>query len=311
MHVPMRRYLVLASAFTAAAATTVAVAVAGGNAIVDATVTSGGFAPATVRAAQFDTVRWVNNDTVSHSVKFNSNDGVVCAQPLVIAAGATGSCQVTKAGKYTYTDPAFSKGNKFRGSIDVVAAPVSLTLAAAPLKVTYLGRTTVSGMLSSQAAGETVSGLALACGQSTPVKTAVVTTAGGAFSLVVQPAFNTTYSATFRNATSPTTRVNVRPRVAFAKIALNKYRVRVTAAQSFKGRFVALQRYNAVTARWVYVKSVALRVVTPITGTLAGTTMTSSTFTATQKRLARLRLVMSQAQVGSCYIAGTSNTIRN
>ena len=74
---------------------------------------------------------------------------------------------------------------------------------------------------------------------------------------------------------------------------------------------MALQRYNAVTARWVYVKSIALRAVTPITGTLPGTTMTSSTFTATQKRLARLRLVMSQAQVGPCYVAGTSNSIRN
>ena len=312
MHVSMRKFLALATVATAAAATTVTVALAGGSAVVGATITSGGFTPASVRVAQFDTVRWSNNDSVSHSITFSSTDGVVCAQPLVIAAGTNGSCQVMKAGKYTYSDPTVKKGNKFHGSIDVAAAPVSLTFAAAPLSVTYLGRTTVSGVLSSQAAGETVTGLAQSCGQSSPSKLGTVTTTtGGAFALVAQPPTNTAYAATYRNVNSPTTQVNVRPRLALAKLALNKYRIRVTAAQTFKGRYVAFQRYNAATLRWVFVKSVVLRVVTPIAGTLPGTTTTSSTFLATQKRGLKLRVVMSKTQVGSCYIAGTSNTIRN
>ena len=311
----MRRFLVLTAVLPVAVATTVAVAFAAGSSVVNGTITSGGFAPSSVRVAQLDSVRWVNNDTVSHSVAFGSTDGVSCAQPLVIPSGGSGSCQMMKAGKYTYSDPAFQKGNKFRGSIDVQAAPaarVSLTFSATPLKVTYLGRTTVSGVLSSQSAGETVTGLAQACGQSAPTKIATATTStGGAFSLVVQPAVNTTYGATYRNANSPTTQVNVRPRISLAKIGPNRYRVRVTAAQSFKGRYVALQRYNAVTARWIFVKSVALRVATPVAASLPSTTITSSTFTAKQKRGLRLRLVMSKTQVGSCYIAGIGNTIRN
>jgi plastocyanin len=312
MHGSMRKFLVLAGVVIATAATTVAVAVAGGSAVVDATITSGGITPASVRVAQFDSVRWVNNDSISHSIVFSSADGVVCAQPLVLAAGANGSCQITKAGKYSYSDPTVKKGNKFHGTIDVAAAPVSLTFAAAPLQVTYLGRTTVSGVLSSQAAGETVTGLAQACGQSSASKFGTVTTtAGGAFALVVQPAMNTSYAATYRNVNSPTTQVNVRPRIALAKLALRKYRVRVTAAQSFKGRYVAFQRYNASTLRWVFVKSVVLRVVTPITGALAGTTTTSSTFLASQKHGLKLRVVMSKTQVGSCYTAGSSNSITN
>lgn len=309
----MRKLLFLTAALGAAIATTVTVAVAAlGTSVANVTITSKGFGPASVQVMQLDSVRWVNHDTNSHSVVFASADGVSCAQPLVIPSGGSGFCQITKAGKHTYSDPTLQKGKTFRGTIDAVAAPVSLTFAATPLKVTYLGRPTVSGVLSSQTAGETVTVLAQACGESTPAKIATaMTTTGGAFSFVVQPAVNTRYGGTYRNANSPTTQVNVRPRVRLAKIALNRYRVRVTAAQSFKGRFVALHRYNRVTARWVFVKSVALRVALPITGSLPGTTTTSSTFTARQKRGLRLRLVMSKAQVGSCYIAGTSNAITN
>jgi len=308
----MKRFLIGAAVLAAAVTTTVAVAVASsGASTVNVAITSGGFNPSSVRIAQLDTVRWTNSDTVSHTVVFANTDGVVCAQPLVIAAGQSGSCQITKAGKYSYSDPTVKKG-KFRGSIDANAAPVSLTFVAKPLRVTYLGRTTVSGNLSSQTAGETVTVLAQPCGQTSPAKLAsVTTTTAGAFSFVAQPSVNTTYGATYRNANSPTTQVTVRPRISFAKIALNRYRVRVTAAQSFKGRFVALQRYNTVTRRWVYVKSVVLRVAIPLTGTLPGTTTTSSTFTAKLKRGLRLRLVMSKPQVGSCYVAGTSNTITN
>ncbi|MFN2466561.1 MAG: hypothetical protein ABR521_00295 [Gaiellaceae bacterium] len=309
----MSRLLILTIALTATAATSVAIALAAlGASVANVTITSRGFGPSSVRITQMDSVRWVNNDTASHSIVFASADGVSCAQPLVIPSGGSGVCQMTKAGKYSYSDPTLQKGKAFRGTIDVQAAPVSLTFAATPLKVTYLGRPTVSGVLSSQTAGETVTVLAQACGQTAPTKIATATTtAGGAFSLVVQPAVNTLYGGTYRNVNSPTTQVNVRPRVRLAKIAPNRYRVRVTAAQSFKGRFVALQRYNRVTARWVFVKSVALRVAIPITGTLAGTTRSSSTFAARQKRGLRLRLVMSKAQVGSCYIAGRSNTITN
>ncbi len=309
----MRRFLIVTTALAAAVTVAVAVAVASsGASTTNVAITNQGFNPSSVRLAQFDTVRWTNNDSASHTVAFVSTDGISCTQPLVIATGQSGSCQITKAGKYSYSDPAVQKGKNFRGTIDASAAPLSLTFAAAPLRVTYLGRTTVSGNLSSQTAGETVSVLAQPCGQTTPAKVASATTAaGGAFSFAAQPSVNTTYGASYRSVNSPTTQVNVRPRISLTKTALNRYRVRVTAAQSFKGRFVALQRYNSTLVRWVFVRSVALRVAVPVASTLPGTMTTSSTFTAKLRRGLRLRLVMSKAQVGGCYIAGTSNTIRN
>lgn len=291
-------------------AVAVAAVVAGSVAAATATVTisAAGFAPASVNVNAGDAVRWLNSDRTAHQIVLANATGVQCPQPLVIQPAQSASCTFTKAGKYDYSDPAAGqKGNKFKGRVDVAAAPASLTFAAAPRKVVYGGRTTLNGNLSTQETGQNVDVLAQPCGTSAPGKVATVTTTtAGAFSFVAQPTLSTQYGARFKSVDSPVAQVNVAPKIRLAKLAVGKYSGRVTAAQSFKGRYVALQRYNAVTARWVFLRSIALRVVTP---GVAPSVTTSSSFKIKLRRGLKLRLTMAKTQVGACYVAGISNTV--
>lgn len=300
----MRRLSIILGAVAVAAMTAGSVAAA----TVIVTISAAGFAPANVSIKAGDAVSWVNSDTTAHQVVLANTTGVQCTQPLVIQPGQSASCTFTKAGKYDYSDPTGpKKGRKFSGRVDVAAAPVSLTFAAAPRKVVYGGATTLRGNLSTQETGQNVDVLAQPCGASAPAKVATVaTTTGGAFALVTKPTLSTQYRARFRNIDSPVAQVNVAPKIRLAKLAIGKYSARVTAAQSFKGRYVALQRFNSATARWVFLRSIALRVVTP---GIAPSVTTSSSFKIRLRRGLRLRLTMSKVQVGACYVAGVSNTV--
>ena len=127
----------------------------------------------------------------------------------------------------------------------------------------------------------------------------------GAYSVAVQPLMNTAYTVKLRNTTSNAVTVSVRPRLQLARIAAHRYSLRVTAAQSFDGKYAGFQRFTGV--RWVAVKTVLLRA--NATG-VAPTVISSATFRSTVKTGVRVRAVLGRAQVGSCYLAGTSNAIR-
>ena len=75
----------------------------------------------------------------------------------------------------------------------------------------------------------------------------------------------------------------------------------VTAAQSFAGKYVVLQRYVRTRRAWKTVKRVTLR--TARAGT-APTMITSAGFRARGTRGARLRLLLTQPQAGACYAPG-------
>ena len=82
----------------------------------------------------------------------------------------------------------------------------------------------------------------------------------------------------------------------------------MTAAQSFAGKYVVLQRYVArCGGRWKTVKRVTLR--TAKAGT-APTTISSAGFRARGTRGARLRLLLPQPQAGACYAPARSAAIR-
>jgi hypothetical protein len=134
----------------------------------------------------------------------------------------------------------------------------------------------------------------------------VTTTGGGAYSYAAQPLKITTYTVRWKSAASPSVTVKVRPRLRLGKIAPRRYAVRVFAAQSFAGRVAAFQRYNRLRRTWVTVRRVILR---PGTGAVSPTVISSATFSARLRRGLRVRVVLAQAQVGGCYLAGRSNVI--
>jgi plastocyanin len=266
-------------------------------------ITKNGYVPNSLTIAQGDVVQFTNGDTAAHQVVFKSTTGVTCTpNPLVVQAGASGSCTFTTAGSYNYSDPNF-KGNTYRGSITVTAPPESLTLAGNPAILTYGAKVAVGGTLSTQKVGENIDVLGQQCGAASASKLSTVpTTTGGAFTYSTQPAMNTTYTAKLRTTTSPAAAVQVRPRMQLAKVAAHRFSLKVFAASTFGGKYASFQRYNGTLRRWVAVKSVPLK---------AGTGVTTASFRSAVKTGLRVRATLSQAQTGTCYAPGLSNTIRS
>lgn len=300
----MRKMILLA------AVTALAVAVSSAAAkTVTVTITKNGYVPNSVAIGQGDTVQFMNSDTVAHQVTFKSTAGVTCSpNPLVLQPGANGSCTFQNAGNYSYSDPN-AKGNTFRGTVSVTAAPASLSLTAKPVLVIYGSPVLLAGKLSTQQTGENVDVLAQQCGAPSATKTATVqTTTSGVYSATVKPLMNTAYTTKFKAVASSVVTVRVRPRLRLARVAPHRYTLRVFGATSFAGKYASFQRYNSTLRRWVAVRTVLLKANS--TG-VAPTVITAGSFRSSVPGGLRVRVTLGQAQVGSCYAPGLSNTIRS
>ncbi len=302
----MRKLMLIAIAIVS-----LALAGAAGAKTVAVTITKNGYVPKAVTIPAGDTVQFTNSDTVAHQIVFKTTTGVACLpSPLVLQPTQSGTCTFQTAGKFAYSDPNV-KGNAFRGTVTVSGAPPAdtLTLAGKPKLVIYGGRVTLSGTLSNQKVGEKVDVLGEPCGQTAATKMSTVqTTTGGAFTAVVRPLKNSVYTAKVKNTTSPTVAVKVRPRLRLRKLAPHRYSLRVFAARSFAGRYATFQRYNGALGRWIKVRRVLLRA--NATG-VAPTVISSVSFRSAIKPRLKVRVVLPQPQVGSCYRPGRSNVIRS
>lgn len=294
---------------TAAAVMSLVVVAVATAKTVTVSITKNGYVPNAVTIATSDTVQFTNSDTVAHQIVFKPTTGVTCApNPLVLQPGQSGTCTFASAGSFSYSDPNVN-GNTYRGSVTVTgsAAADSLTIAAKPQVVVFGGKSTLSGTLSNQKVGENVEVLATACGQNAASKVATVqTTTAGAYTAAVQPLQNTLYTAKVKNTSSKSVSVKVKPRLRLSKIAARRYSLRVSAAQSLAGKYGTFQRFNGTLRRWIAIQRVLLR--TNATG-VAPTVISSAVFRSTIKLGSRVRVILPQLQVGSCYLPGLSNTI--
>ena len=300
----MRKLLVLPLAVTALAVA----GAAAGAASQTVTISHGGYSPTAVSITTGDTVVFKNADSVVHTVAFNSTSGVTCSAtvPLAITAGDSASCTFASTGKYKFSDPASNK-KAFRGTV-TVTAPLVSSLTVTPTVVAYGGRSTIAGKLASTQSGQSVQVHALACGETKPTLVATVTTTtGGAFSYQAQPAKKTAYTLSSKGLTAAAG-VAVKPTVKLKKVKRHRYTVSVTAAQSFSGKVVTFQRYRSKLKRWVKVKRVVLG--TSIPGT-APTVTTAAKFGSGLKAHQRVRASLGPKQVGACYLAARSKTIRS
>ena len=299
----MRKLLLLLAAF-AMLAVTGAVSAATTTTV---TITKAGYVPSSPKISQGDSVQFTNSDTVAHQIVFKTMTGVTCTpNPLVLQPGQSGTCSFQTVGSTTFSD-SNAKGNTFRGTVIVSAVGDALTLVTSPRSVVYGSHVTLSGMLSSHKVGENVDVFALGCGSNGPVKVATVaTTTNGAFSASVQPLLNTSYTVKVKNTTSPAVSVMVRPSIHLAKTAAHRFAPRVAASTTFGGKYTSFQRYTGT--RWVYVRTALLR--SNATGVLP-TVITTATFKSAIRTGVRVRSVVGQAQVGSCYLPAISNAIRS
>jgi plastocyanin len=287
----------------------IVVGASAGAKTVTVTITKNGYVPKSQSIVAGDTVTFTNGDTVAHQVSFKSTSGFTCTpNPLVLQPAASGSCVFQSGGSYSYSDPN-TKGNTFRGSITVTAPPDSLTLAAKPLLLILGGKVAGTGTVSTAKAGESVDVLAQQCGATSAQKLATVqTTTGGAYTFSASPIANTVYTTQLRKAVSTAMTVRVRPLMRLTRVAAHRYSLKVTAGESFAGKYVSFQRYNGTKKRWVAVNAVALKA---SKAGVAPAVVAVASFRSTIKAGLRVRTTMAQAQVGTCYAAGLSNTIRS
>lgn len=262
-------------------------------------ITNRGFTPNKVTIDFGDTVTWTNKDTTPHQVV--ADQARFTSSPL-LAAGQSYSFTFTKSGSFTYRD---GVAMNRKGTVTVKDG-VSLT--AKPPTVIYGGTTTLAGVVSTGTAGETVTLNAQACGTTGMTKIATLTsTTNGAWTYAAKPTLNTIYEANWKNTKSAQLTEKVAPRVVLKRVRTGRFTARVTAAQSFVGKYVVLQRFVSSKRAWKAVKRVTLR--TAKAGT-PPTMVSSAGFGARVARRTKLRLLLTQPQVGTCYSPGRSATIR-
>jgi len=266
-------------------------------------ITKAGFVPSAVTITAGDTITWTNADTSDHQVV--SKDAGFATPSL--KTGESYSFAFKTPGKYAFQDAAVKR---MRGSVTVKAAPQAAAAVSAQASCTvvvFRSTLTLSGTVSSQRPGETVTILSQPYGQTSaaPIGSAISAT-GGSWSFLVKPTVQTRYEAQWKpaagpTAASPSITVKVRPRVGWRVKATSGRTVtfftRVSGARSFRGKFVYFQRRNAF-GQWVSLKRVFL-----------GAT-SSATFRARlPSGRPRVRLFMPSTQTGPGYIAGISRTL--
>jgi plastocyanin len=262
-------------------------------------ITQAGFTPSKVTIEFGDTVTWTNKDIGNHQVL--ADQGAFPTSP-VLAPNQTYSYTFSKSGNFGYRD---ALNTRRRGT--VVVRP-GVTIAAAPALVAYGKSSTISGVVSSGATGETVNVDAMTCGTTTFARVASVkSTANGAWSSPVKPAVNTVYQATWKNAKSAQLPEKVAPVLTLRRVRARRFSATLMAAQGFVGKYVVLQRYARAKRAWKPMKRVTLRTAQP---GVAPTVVTSAGFRATVARSTRLRLVLTQGQAGACYATARSPVIR-
>ena len=264
------------------------------------TITRTGFVPADVTVNVGETVTWRNTDTNSHQVAF---DRAPCN--LTISSGQSASCTFRAGGRFSYQDR--SQQPRLRGTVTVNGPRASVTLVAPRTTATFAAPVTLSGVVSSQAAGQSVAINAQECGKTSFTRLgSATTTANGNWTFTVRPKINTVYQSRWRTNDSSAVTLKVRPAIRLTR-AGSRFTARVTAAQSFTRKTIVLQRYRAVLRRWATLRRVTLSGSTTPT---AGTFVTTARFRSQIRRGWRLRVLLPQGQAGTCYLAAPSNTLR-
>jgi plastocyanin len=242
----MRRAILLAVSMLA-----LVLAAPASSATVTVSIKRTGFVPKSTTINQDDSVTWTNNDTINHQVVAN-NGGF--ASPI-LGPGKSWTHKFGNGGTFRYHD---SLHPGLTGSVVVKGAPPQVTLVASAPVVKYGATVTLSGTVSNKKSGETVTIVQLPFGQTTKQVVATLqTTTGGVFTFTVTPQVNTTYQAQWKTLESSVT-VQVQPVIKLPFVSKTGFfHFYVTAASSFAGKTVFLQRYT-LAKTWVNIRTLTL-----------------------------------------------------
>ena len=289
----MRRLLIGAVVATALVLAGPASTASTANATVQITRTA--FVPANAKITAGESVTWHNSDTRTHQVVAN---GGQYASPI-LAPGQTYTHTFSNGGTYKYHDALHTA---LKGTVTVAGAPPQITLSTSAAIVKYGGQVTLSGTVSNKKAGETVTIVQLPYGQTTKQVVATLqTTTGGAFSFNVTPQLSTTYQAQWKTLESSVI-VQVQPLIKLPFVSRTGYfHFYVTAATSFAGKTVYLQRFT-LARQWVNIRALTL-------GSKSGR-LISVRFVRSLIPRGRwsIRVFMPATEMGGGYLDGWSGT---
>lgn len=281
------RKLILA--FAAASA---ALAVAGPAGAANTTISIYGsaFSPKNVTVTAGDTVTWVNRDNANHQVLAKSGQFA----SAILKPGQKYVHAFQAPGTYAFLD---ELNPKLTGKVTVKPAPPTVTLAVSQSTVVYGTNVTLSGTISSHAAGQQVTIFYRPYPQPNLIqRTTLLTAAGGVFSFVVEPQVLTTYQASWSGAYATPVNVQVQPHLSLGRSGA--WLVHVSGGHSFAGRSVQLQRLNDATGQWVTLRKVQLN-----------SKSSARVVLTLPKGVNKLRLTMSVNQAGAGYLGVIGPTI--
>jgi plastocyanin len=250
------------------------------------------FAPAIARIKTGDTVKWVNVDTQNHQVVSNNGSFV----SPILGPGRTYSHRFTAAGTYHYHD---GLNAAVKGTVRVTGPPPAVTAGVSLPIIVYGQQVSLSGTVTSGNANEQVTVYQQPYPQSSFAQlTTVLTTAGGAWNLVLSPSpkILTQYQAKWNGRTSVTVGVQVRPRIRLSQ-RNGRFTTIVQSGASHAGRSVLAQRLSRF-GQWVTLKRVRL-----------GGHSSAVFRLKLPKGKSHIRVAMSVNQAGAGYLAGYSPTI--
>jgi len=252
-------------------------------------IVPGTFTPRHVTIVTGDTITWTNNTNGRHQVV--SDDGSFTSP--VLTAGQSYSNTFNAAGKFAYHD---SLHPALGGTVTVNGPAANLTLSSDSSAVLYGDGTTLSGKISGGTSSQSVVISSRPVGASAQQVATVPTGADGSFSYTVKPSVQTTYTATWKGATSRSVTIRVHPRVTLSRYTRTRLYAKVLASVSLANHFALLQR--ATGYGWVTVSRLDLG---PRSGRI---------FKAPHLRgLRTYRVYLTNGQAGPGYLDGTSNEL--
>jgi hypothetical protein len=256
------------------------------------TITKTGFVPSSVTIHPGESITWTNSDAVDHQV---SSAKASLSSP-VMHTGQTYSFMFATAGTFSVTDLLNKKVKSGTVSVKTAAAQ-TVSIATSSSSTNYNGSVTLTGVVSSHVANETVTIRGQSYGGTAFLKLAdVKTAAGGGWTYTAHPTIRTVFDSKWGKYASPQITVGVRPLVSIRALSGNRFSAKVLAARSFAGKFVQLQRRSG--GQWVTLKRVRL-------GSTSAATLKASLPTGNST----LRFAFSVNQAGAGYLAGFSRTL--
>jgi plastocyanin len=255
-------------------------------------ITNAGFSTGTLALQQGSAVTWKNDDTIDHQV---ASSAAGFTSPTLTPTD-TFSFTFSRPGTFVVTDPLAGAAPM---TIQVAAVPVAtVALKVAPEVVSYGGRVSLTGTLSSRSAGQPVSITARACHGAGFVSVGTVSSGnGGSFSQNVRPQQNTVFRVRVGSATAAAG-VTVRPRLTLAKAGPGRYTLTARAPSSLVGRSATIESRQPGRSKWAVIRSVKFP------------SSLAVTFAASVSAGTKLRAEIGQGQAGPCLGPSLSNSVR-